>query len=62
MTRGPVSVRRPTLAAEALNIMEARNITSIIVVDPDSNQRRRQSCTCTTSGARRCSEPGLELY
>ena len=33
MTRGAVSVRRRTLAAEALNIMETRHITSIVVDD-----------------------------
>ena len=38
MTRGAVSVRRQTLAAEALNIMEARHITSIVVVDDESRR------------------------
>lgn len=33
MTRGPVSIPPTTLAAEALNIMESRKITSIVVVD-----------------------------
>jgi arabinose-5-phosphate isomerase len=33
MTRGPVSVAPSTLAVEALNIMETRKITSIVVVD-----------------------------
>ncbi|HLB43827.1 MAG TPA: KpsF/GutQ family sugar-phosphate isomerase [Candidatus Limnocylindrales bacterium] len=33
MTHGPVTVPRATLAAEALNIMEQRRITSIVVVD-----------------------------
>jgi arabinose-5-phosphate isomerase len=33
MTRHPVSVTRNTLAAEALNLMEQRKITSIVVVD-----------------------------
>ena len=33
MTRGPVSIPPGTLAAEALNIMEQRKITSIVVVD-----------------------------
>jgi arabinose-5-phosphate isomerase len=37
MTRGPISVTRTTLAAEALNIMETRHITSLIVVDGASN-------------------------
>jgi arabinose-5-phosphate isomerase len=36
MTRGPVSVAPSTLAVEALNIMEARKITSIVVVDQHS--------------------------
>ena len=38
MTRGPVTIPRATLAAEALNIMERRKITSIVVVD-DASQR-----------------------
>src|SRR3989449_3754128 len=38
MTRGPVAIRAATLAAEALNIMESRKITSIVVVD-DGSQR-----------------------
>jgi arabinose-5-phosphate isomerase len=33
MTRNPVSVPPSTLAAEALNIMEQRKITSIVVAD-----------------------------
>jgi arabinose-5-phosphate isomerase len=33
MTRNPVSVSRATLAAEALNIMEQRKITSLVVAD-----------------------------
>jgi arabinose-5-phosphate isomerase len=33
MTRGPVSIPPATLAVEALNIMEGRKITSIVVVD-----------------------------
>jgi arabinose-5-phosphate isomerase len=36
MTRGPVTIPPQTLAAEALNIMEQRKITSIVVVDPGS--------------------------
>ena len=36
MTRGPVTIPPETLAAEALNIMEQRKITSIVVVDPGS--------------------------
>jgi len=34
MTRGPVSIPPSTLAVEALNIMEQRKITSIVVIDP----------------------------
>jgi len=37
MTRGPVSVAPSILAVEALNIMEARKITSIVVVDQHSS-------------------------
>ena len=33
MTRGPVTIPPQTLAVEALNIMEQRKITSIVVVD-----------------------------
>jgi len=33
MTRHPVTVRRSTLAAEALNILEQRKITSIVVAE-----------------------------
>jgi arabinose-5-phosphate isomerase len=39
MTRNPVSVPRDTLAAEALNIMEQRKITSIVVADGHSPKR-----------------------
>jgi arabinose-5-phosphate isomerase len=35
MTRGPVVVQPDTLAVEALNIMEQRKITSVVVVDGD---------------------------
>jgi len=38
MTANPVSVSRRTLAAEALNIMEARHITSLVVVDGESRR------------------------
>jgi arabinose-5-phosphate isomerase len=37
MTRNPVSINPGILAAEALNIMEQRKITSIVVVDAQSN-------------------------
>ncbi len=37
MTRNPVTIDRTTLAAEVLNILEQRKITSIVVVD--GNQR-----------------------
>jgi arabinose-5-phosphate isomerase len=33
MTRNPVTVRRDTLAAEALHVLEERKITSVVVVD-----------------------------
>jgi arabinose-5-phosphate isomerase len=36
LTRNPVSVSRSTLAAEALNIMETRHITSLVVVEGES--------------------------
>ena len=42
MTRGPVSIPPATLAAEALNIMEERKITSIVVVDGDAAARGRR--------------------
>jgi arabinose-5-phosphate isomerase len=38
MTRGAVSIPPATLAAEALNIMEGRKITSIVVVDGESRR------------------------
>src|SRR5260221_2193145 len=38
MTRHPVSIARTTLAAEALNIMETRHITSLIVAE-DASRR-----------------------
>ena len=40
MTRGPVTIPPQTLAAEALNIMEQRKITSIVVVDAGTRARR----------------------
>ena len=33
MTRSPITIRRDTLAAEALHILEQRKITSVVVVD-----------------------------
>jgi arabinose-5-phosphate isomerase len=39
MTRSPIAVSRATLAAEALNIMEQRKITSIVVADGDHPRR-----------------------
>ena len=33
MTRQPVTIRRSTLAAEALRVLEQRRITAIVVVD-----------------------------
>jgi arabinose-5-phosphate isomerase len=38
MTRGPVVIPPSTLAVEALNLMEGRKITSIVVVDGDPRQ------------------------
>jgi arabinose-5-phosphate isomerase len=35
MTRDPITIRRHTLAAEALHVLEQRKITSVIVVDDD---------------------------
>jgi arabinose-5-phosphate isomerase len=39
MTKNPIAVARATLAAEALNIMETRKITSIVVADGDQPKR-----------------------
>lgn len=38
MTRAPVTVSRATLAVEALNIMEQRKITSVVVVEDETQQ------------------------
>jgi arabinose-5-phosphate isomerase len=38
MTRGPITVPRATLAVEALNIMEQRKITSVVVVEDGGRQ------------------------
>ena len=35
MTRNPLTIDRRLLAVEALKIMEARKITSVVVVDDD---------------------------
>ena len=35
MSRNPVAVSRHMLAAEALNVLEQRKITSIVVVDAE---------------------------
>jgi arabinose-5-phosphate isomerase len=37
MTRGPVTVRTDTLAAEALHILEQRKITSVVVADHEQH-------------------------
>ncbi|MCK7469904.1 MAG: hypothetical protein MZU95_03190 [Desulfomicrobium escambiense] len=58
MTAGPQTIGRTMLAVEALALMEQRKITSLVVVDADGPGRRRR-CTCTTSGARRCSDGKL---
>ena len=39
MTRNPITLPRSTLAAQALNIMEQRKITSIVVTDGDQPRR-----------------------
>jgi arabinose-5-phosphate isomerase len=39
MTRNPIAVSRATLAAEALNIMEQRKITAVVVADGDQPRR-----------------------
>jgi arabinose-5-phosphate isomerase len=39
MTRNPISVSRRTLAVEALNIMEQRKITAVVVADGDQPKR-----------------------
>ena len=36
MTRNPITIRRDTLAAEALHVLEQRKITSVVVVDAAS--------------------------
>jgi arabinose-5-phosphate isomerase len=38
MTRGPIAIAPATLAVEALNIMEQRKITSLVVVDGITNR------------------------
>ena len=38
MTRGPVTIVPAMLAVEALNVMEQRKITSIVVIEPDSQR------------------------
>jgi arabinose-5-phosphate isomerase len=35
MTRNPITIRRDTLAAEALLVLERRKITSIVVVSDE---------------------------
>ena len=54
MTRQPITIDRRLLAVEALKIMEARKITSVVVVDAAGPSKA--SCTCTISGARRWSD------
>jgi arabinose-5-phosphate isomerase len=39
MTRNPITLGRSTLAAQALNIMEQRKITSIVVTDGEQPKR-----------------------
>jgi arabinose-5-phosphate isomerase len=38
MTEGPVTIPPATLAAEALNVLEQRKITSIVVVEPGTKR------------------------
>ena len=38
MTRGPVTIVPAMLAVEALNVMEQRKITSIVVIEPDTQR------------------------
>lgn len=38
MTKGPVTIPPATLAAEALNVLEQRKITSIVVVEPGTKR------------------------
>lgn len=35
MTRNPITLRRPTLAAQALRVLETRKITALVVVEDD---------------------------
>ena len=56
MTRDPVTIPPTTLAAEALNIMEQRKITSIVVVDGDRAQRRRRRAPARPVADGDCSE------
>ena len=51
MTRDPVLVGRRELATRALDLMESRRITSLVVTD--ARAASRACCTCTTSGRRR---------
>ena len=51
MTRHPCRCRRDTLAVEALNIMEQRRITSIVVVEDGLPDRSPASCTARSVGA-----------
>jgi arabinose-5-phosphate isomerase len=39
MTRNPIAIAPTTLAAEALNIMEQRKITAVVVVDGEPARR-----------------------
>ena len=57
MSPDPVTVGRDRLAAEALNLMEDRKITALIVKDA-RRARSRGSSTSMTSGARRCFDAG----
>ena len=51
MTRDPVTVSRRALASQALEIMETRKITALVVVGR-RGRSWRECCTSTTSGRR----------
>jgi YrbI family 3-deoxy-D-manno-octulosonate 8-phosphate phosphatase len=54
MGRSPVTIAREDLAAAALSLMEARKITSLVVLGPIAGSRA--CCTSMISGARSCSD------
>ena len=58
MTPHPMTISPQLLAVEALKLMEERKITSLIVCDDTAVPSG--CCTCTISGARRCSEMSFD--